>query len=91
MKINGESIDIAKVIEENDYNNLLIKRRENNLLLSDYQVSVLNNNSFDYKKYGSLRELLFDIEDYLNENYDEELDIVSNQIAEMIYYMDTKK
>jgi hypothetical protein len=38
-----------------------------------------------------MRELLFDIEEYLSDNYDDELDLVSNQIAELIYYRDTKK
>jgi hypothetical protein len=27
----------------------------------------------------------------LSDNYDDELDLVSNQIAELIYYRDTKK
>ena len=38
-----------------------------------------------------MQELLFDIEEYLNDEYNDELDIVSNQIAELIYYKDTKK
>jgi hypothetical protein len=38
-----------------------------------------------------MQTLLFDLEEYLNDEYDEELDLISNQIAELIYYRDTKK
>ncbi len=38
-----------------------------------------------------MHELLFDIEELLNSDYDEELDLVSAQISELLYYRDTKK
>ena len=74
-----------------NYKELLLSRRENGLLLSDYQVSVLNRNGIDYKKYNNVRELLFEIENYLDDDFDEELDLVSSQLSEFIYYTDTKK
>ena len=74
-----------------NYSDLLLSRRENGFLLSDYQVSVLNRNGIDYKKYNNIRELLFDIENCLDDNYDDELDMVSSQLSEFIYYTDTKK
>ena len=78
-------------IKISNYDSLLLKRRENNLLLSDYQVSVLNRNGIDYKKYNTIRELIFDIENCLDDDYDDELDMVSSQLSEYIYYSDTKK
>lgn len=44
-----------------------------------------------YEKYGSIHELLFDIEEILNDEYDDELDSISKQLAEMAYYRETKK
>ena len=90
MKVKNTEISLDEAIKLADYDNLLLKHY-NNLLLNDYQISVLTNNGFNYNNYGSMQELLFDIEEYLNEEYNEELDLVSNQIAEMIYYRDTKK
>jgi hypothetical protein len=61
------------------------------MLLSDYQVMVLKNNGIDYKKYSNFHDLLFDVEEILFNDYDDELDLVSGQIQEMVYYSDTKK
>ena len=91
MKIKDDEIDIKKAMEYSNYESLLLKHRKNGILLSNYQVNVLNNNGFNFDKYSNIHELLFDIEEYLNEEYNEELDLVSSQIAELLYYKDTKK
>ena len=62
------------------------KKRENGLILSDYQIAVLRRNGIDYSKYGSLKEILFEINDILDEEEDEELDVVAREIAEKDYY-----
>ncbi len=91
MKINEKEVSVNEAIHFSNYDNLLLKHRNNGLLLSDYQLDILKRNDFDINKYSSMQELLFDIEDYLNEEYDLELDLVSSQLAEFIYYRDTKK
>ena len=91
MIINNKEISIEDAIKLSNHENLLFKRRENNILLSDYQVSVLSRNGIDYKKYSNVRELLFEIENCLDDNFDDELDIVGSQLSEYIYYNDTKK
>ena len=91
MRINNKEISVNDAINFSNYEELLIKHRKNGILLSDYQVSVLKNNGFDYMKYTNMQELLFEIEEYLNDEFNDELDLVSNQIAELIYYRDTKK
>lgn len=91
MKINEKEVSVNEAIQFSNYDNLLLKHRNNGLLLSDYQLDILKRNDFDINKYSSMQELLFDIEDYLNEEYDLELDLVSSQLAEFIYYRDTKK
>ena len=91
MKINDKEINVREAIEFANIENILLKKRKNGLLLSDYQMNVLKRNGIDYNKYGNIHELLFDIEEYLNDNYDEDLDLISDQLAELIYYKDTKK
>ena len=91
MIINKSDISIEEAIKFSNYDQLLLRRRENGILLSDYQVSVLSRNGINYKKFGNVRELLFEIENCLDDYFDEELDLVSSQISEYIYYNDTNK
>ena len=68
-----------------------LKKRENGLLLSDYHIVVLRRNGIDYEKYGSLKEILFDINDILDEeDCDEELETVAREIDERNYYNSKK-
>jgi len=91
MIINKKDVSLKEAMDFSNYSDLLLSRRENGFLLSDYQVSVLNRNGIDYKRYNNVRELLFEIENYLDEDFDEELDLVSSQLSEFICYTDTKK
>ena len=91
MKIKNTDVSIEEAINFSKQNELLLKHRKNGILLSDYQVNVLKNNGFNYDKYTNIKELLFDIEEFLNTQYVFELDLLSEQIAELIYYRDTKK
>ena len=87
----NHDINIDKAIEFADQENIILKRRKNHMLLSDYQINVLKRNGINYNNYSNFHELLFEIEEVLFNYYDDELDLVSNQIAEITYYMDTKK
>lgn len=91
MTINKNEISIDEAIKFSNHDELLLKRRENNLLLSDYQVSVLNRNGINYKNFVNIKELLFEIESCLDDYFDDELDLVSSQLSEYIYYNETKK
>ena len=91
MIINKKDISLDEAIKFSNYQELLLNRRENGMLLSDYQIAVLNRNGIDYRKYNNVRELMFEIENCLDDYFDDELDIVSSQLSEYIYYNDTKK
>lgn len=88
MKKNISFEDALKIsnIEET-----ILKRRSNNFLLSDYQIGVLQRNGINFLKYTNVKDMLFDIEEILNDDFDEELDIISAQLAEFMYYNETKK
>lgn len=91
MIINKKEVSVDDAIRFSNYQELLLNRRENGMLLSDYQVSVLTRNGIDYKRFNNIRKLLFEIENCLDDYFDDELDLVSSQLAEYIYYNDTKK
>lgn len=90
MKTNKD-INIDNAIKLANVDEVILKRRSNKMLLSDFQVDVLNRNGIDYLKYSSVKSLLFEIEECLNEEFDEELEMVSSQIGEFIYYNEYKK
>ena len=86
-----KNINLDKAIEYANVDNLLLKKRNNGMHLSDFQIDILKRNGFDYLKYTNIKEMLFDIEEYLYDEYDDELDLVSSQIYEYIYYKDMNK
>ncbi|MBE6148388.1 MAG: hypothetical protein E7167_02710 [Firmicutes bacterium] len=67
-------------------NNSWLLPRENGMLLSDYHIEVLKRNGIDYMKYGSITQILFDINDILDEEENEELESVARELDERNYY-----
>ena len=83
-----EEIDyITKDIEKN-----MLKELDNGLLLSDAHIEILERYNVNYKECGSINELLFYIEEILNEDDEcQELEWVSADLAERNYYANTNK
>ena len=67
-------------------------KRSNGLLLSNNDVSILDKYNIDYNSCKSLGELIFLIEDYL-EDSDELVDLeeLSIKLSEFNYYQNTDK
>ena len=66
--------------------------RENGMLLSDYEVSILEQNGINYLNYQSISQLLMAINDILDADEDnEELENVAMQIDEKNYYGNVNK
>ena len=91
MLVNKTEISLNEAMKLANHDELLLKRRDNNILLSDYQVSVLSRNGINYNNFRNIKELLFEIENCLDDYFDDELDMVSQQLSEYIYYNETKK
>lgn len=91
MEINNSKINLEEAVRIAEIDKIILKRRTNNFLLSDYQIDVLNSNNIDYLKYSNIHDLLFDIEEILNIDFDPQLDNLSREIQEYIYYHETKK
>ncbi len=83
-------MDFEKIIDIN-FDKKMHKKRDNGLLLSDEQIEILNKYDIDYLKYNNISSLIYEIEEILNEEYNEELDKVSGELAEFNYYNNTNK
>ena len=92
MEINGKLLNIDKLTDDIYSDKKLLKMRGNGIYLSDNQVEVLKKYNIDYKKYTSLKSLIFEIEEILNEEVDaDDLEEVSSKLSELNYYNNTNK
>jgi len=85
--------DIEKELSNVDFNSNSFQNVGNNLMLTNKEIDVLNRYNINYSNCHSLKEILFEIEEVLNDMdiVDEELDLVSSSIAERDYYQNTNK
>lgn len=89
MLINNKEYDVDNLIKDIKINNYIIYK---DMYLSDNQISILDNNGFDYKKYNNIKELMFDIDEYLyNEPDNIELEKVLEDLSEFDYYHNVNK
>ena len=91
MKINDKELDVNKLIDDIYDDKNMIKMRGNGIYLSDNAVNVLNKYNINYKKYTSLSNLIFDIEEILNEEVFDDLEEISKKLSEFNYYNNTNK
>jgi len=77
----------------NELNNVSrdMHKNYNGIYLTDNEVNVLKSNGFDINKYSNIKELMFDLEEELEESDNDELDMVLSSIAEFNYYHNTNK
>lgn len=89
MKINGQEYnvdDLVKDITVDMHNNY------NGIYLTNKQVEVLKQNGFNYEKYQNIKELIFDLDKYLNEDPDNvELENILEDLTEFDYYHNVNK
>ena len=91
MKINNEDVSIEKLVSDLNPRANMFKDCGNGIYLSVIQMSILKQYGFDYEKYSNIKSLIFDVEEYLNENYDEDLENIVSSLAEFDYYHNTNK
>lgn len=64
----------------------------NGMFLTDNQVSILRLYGFDINKYSDTKQLIFELNSYLNESEEiPELEEILYEIAEFDYYNNTTK
>ena len=80
-----------KYIQSIDVSTSFLKNRANGILLTDEDVEILDRYGIDYQKCSNASELVFQIEEYLNELDSEELENLSLRLSEFQYYNETNK
>ena len=63
----------------------------NGIYLNDAEVNILKNNGINIANQHSLKQLMFDLENIIDEEENEELEMVLDSIAEFNYYHNTNK
>ena len=72
--------------------NNFVKVRKVDIYLSDHDMKILEKYEIDYNSYSNMQELLFSIEDILNNNYtDSDLEELLIKLSEYNYYFKTNK
>ena len=68
-------------------------KKHNNIYISDEQINILKNYNINIDNYINLNELMYDIEECLNNSYGdlEDLEWVSQTLSEYNYYNNTNK
>ena len=85
---------MQKIVSDINFDNLSFVTCKNGLMLTNMEIDVLKRYDVDYEKCSSLKEIIYLIEDILNEDYSsdlDELEYISSTIAERDYYQNTNK
>ena len=85
--------DIDSLVGEMDFVSNQLVEVKKDVYLTNREIDVLNQYKIPYQQCQSLKEILFEIEDVMQDMdiVDEELDLVSGSIAERDYYQNTNK
>lgn len=88
----NKEYDINNLVKEidfklNEFNDI------NGIMLTNREISLLEKYKINYKKCRNLKEIIFEIENILNdmEIVDEELEYISSSISERDYYQNSNK
>ena len=81
--------EINEIIKEIGTN--FLEKQSNGMMLRRDQISILKKYSIDYLKYTNIESLIYEIEEILNKEYFEDLDNLSQELAEFNYYNNTNK
>lgn len=86
--------NIDKLVENIDFSLNQFVDCGNGLMLTSREIDILNRYNIDYKSCLSLKEIIYKVEDVLDECYDgdyDDLESVSSTISERDYYLNTNK
>lgn len=87
MKINDEQINIDDLISQK----YMHKEIKKGLFLSEYQIEILKKYNIDIDKISTINDLIFQIDEILEDGDCEDLEVVANELSEFYYYANTNK
>lgn len=89
MKINDVEMNVDDLVKDVKFS---MHKNYHGILLTDNQVSILKMYGFDIGKYTNIKQLMFDLGEFLNENTDvDDLEVIYEELAEFNYYNYTTK
>ena len=97
MKINNQDVNIDDLFNQKiDINDLINekymhKEIKKGIFLSDYQIEVLLKYGINPNACGTLNDLIYQIDEVLDEEDEDDLDQISKEINEYNYYHNTNK
>ena len=91
-------VNLLGILKENimKQKNNFLKKVGNNYLTEE-QIFILNNYNIEYKNCTNLREIIINIDYFINSTYDlledeiKELDQIASELNERNYYLNTNK
>lgn len=85
--------DIDNLVSGIDFDSLSFVEVSKNIMLTKKEIEVLNRYKINYQNCNNLKEIIFMIEDVLDDMdiIDEDLEIISESISERDYYQNTNK
>ena len=83
--------EIKKILNNINFENNKLIKINKNLYLTQNQINILKNYNIEYKNSTSIRDLMIKIEEYIDYNYEEELDNLLYMLSEQNYYLNTNK
>ena len=84
--------DIDKIISEMDFTKNSINDCGNGIYLTNFEIDVLNKYHINYSNCTSMKDIIFLVEEILNEDSSlDDLENVSKSISERDYYLNTNK
>lgn len=89
MKINNKEYNVDDLVQNIDID---MHNNYNGIYLTNTQIDILKNNGFNYNNYSSIKQLIFDLDEYLNNNSDNiELENILSELSEFDYYHNFNK
>ena len=86
-----EDFNINKLVNDLDFNSNALKKVNDKLYLTNYQIDVLKRNDINPEIYTSLKDIIYVTEEAYEDTLDEELEIILDQLSERNYYENTNK
>jgi len=92
MQNNITDEDILEFSNSLDLESNLLKTYKSGVMLTNYETQVLDKYNIDYRNVSSLKEIIYLVEEVLNEDSSlDDLENISLSISERDYYMNTNK
>lgn len=89
MIVNGKEYNIDELVSDIDKDMHIIY---NGIYLTKRQIDILEENGFSYQKYHNIKELILDLDEYLNTAPDnQELESILDELSEFDYYHNVNK